>query len=75
MKSKALKASSSKSSKDDHTNDSDSCDEEDSDDEQMGLFVRIYNQYIRKNGVKHSYKILLNLEGNLHPLNMKTTKE
>ena len=54
MESKSLKASNSKSSKDEHTNDNDSCDEEDSDDELMGLFMRRYNRYIWKNNVKHS---------------------
>ncbi|XP_050918880.1 uncharacterized protein LOC127136357 [Lathyrus oleraceus] len=58
-KSVALKASSFKSS----TNDT--CESESSDDykdsnEDMGLFVRRYNRYLRKNEVQHSNKNLVN---------------
>src|SRR3954468_24580978 len=52
-KSIALKASSSKSSTKD-TCDSESSDEDESPDEDMGLFVRRYNKYLRKNEIKHS---------------------
>src|SRR4051812_21232477 len=52
-KSIALKASSSKSFTKD-TCDSESSDEEESQDEDMGLFVRRYNKYLRKNEIKHS---------------------
>lgn len=52
-KSVALVASSSKSS------DGDSSSDEDSDDEEMRLFVRRYNKFIRKNGIKHFDKNLM----------------
>ncbi|KAK2422441.1 gag-protease polyprotein [Trifolium repens] len=48
----ALKASKSKSKKVEHVESSSS--EDDSDDEEMGLFVRRYNRYVRKNGIRHS---------------------
>ncbi|WJX13358.1 hypothetical protein P8452_03754 [Trifolium repens] len=48
----ALKASKSKSKKVEHVESSSS--EDDSDDEEMRLFVRRYNRYVRKNGIKHS---------------------
>ncbi|KAK2422340.1 gag-protease polyprotein [Trifolium repens] len=48
----ALKASKSKSKKVEQVESSSS--EDDSDDEEMGLFVRCYNRYVRKNGIKHS---------------------
>src|SRR4051812_18490534 len=55
----ALQASISKTSKQEKE-DSDTIDEEDSHDEEMELFVRRYNKYIRKNGAKHSDKSLIN---------------
>ena len=48
----ALKASKSKSKKVEHVESSSS--EDNSDDEEMGLFVRRYNRYVRKNGIRHS---------------------
>ncbi|KAK2390489.1 putative mitochondrial protein [Trifolium repens] len=48
----ALKASKSKSKKVEQVESSSSAD--DSDDEEMGLFVRRYNRYVRKNGIRHS---------------------
>ncbi|KAK2370012.1 gag-protease polyprotein [Trifolium repens] len=48
----ALKASKSKSKKVEQVESSSS--EDDSDDEEMGLFVRRYNRYVRKNGIRHS---------------------
>ncbi|KAK2354182.1 gag-protease polyprotein [Trifolium repens] len=51
----ALKTSTSKSTKSkkvEHVESSSS--EDDSDDEEMGLFVRRYNRYMRKNGIRHS---------------------
>jgi hypothetical protein len=54
----ALVASSSKSSRKEQS-DNDSSSDKDSDDEEMGLFVRRYNRFIRKNGVKHSDKNLM----------------
>ncbi|KAK2402924.1 gag-protease polyprotein [Trifolium repens] len=51
----ALKASTSKSTKSkriEHVESSSS--EDDSDDEEMGLFVRRYNRYVKKNGIRHS---------------------
>ncbi|KAK2364611.1 cysteine-rich RECEPTOR kinase [Trifolium repens] len=48
----ALKASKSKSKKVEQVEISSS--EDDSDDEEMGLFVRRYNRYVRKNGIRHS---------------------
>jgi hypothetical protein len=48
----ALKASTSKSKKVEQVESSSS--EDDSDDEEMGLFVRRYNRYVRKNGIRHS---------------------
>ncbi|KAK2444675.1 gag-protease polyprotein [Trifolium repens] len=48
----ALKTSKSKSKKVEHVESSSS--EDDSDDEEMGLFVRRYNRYVRKNGIRHS---------------------
>ncbi|KAK2435416.1 gag-protease polyprotein [Trifolium repens] len=48
----ALKASKSKSKKVEQVESSSS--EDDSDDEEMGLFVRCYNRYVRKNGIRHS---------------------
>ena len=41
-------------------NDSDSSSDKDSDDEEMGLFVRRYNRFIRKNGIKNFDKNLIN---------------
>src|SRR3954470_2341235 len=58
-KSIALKASSSKTSIRE-LEDSDISDDEDSDEEEMGLFVRRYNKYLKKNGAKHSNKGLIN---------------
>src|SRR4051812_39401699 len=58
-KSNALKASSSKTSRQE-LEDSDTSNDEDSDDEKMGLFVRRYNKYLKKNGAKHSDKGLIN---------------
>src|SRR3954471_18369399 len=49
----SLKALSSKSSTKDACG-SESSDEGDSPDEDMGLFVRKYNRYLRKNEIKHS---------------------
>ncbi|KAK2422403.1 gag-protease polyprotein [Trifolium repens] len=48
----ALKASKSKSKKVEQVESSSS--EDDSDDEEMRLFVRRYNRYVRKNGIRHS---------------------
>ncbi|KAK2356902.1 gag-protease polyprotein [Trifolium repens] len=48
----ALKASKSKSKKVEKVESSSR--EDDSDDEEMGLFVRRYNRYVRKNGIRHS---------------------
>ncbi|KAK2416799.1 gag-protease polyprotein [Trifolium repens] len=48
----ALKASKSKSKKVEHVESSSS--EDDSDDEEMKLFVRRYNKYVRKKGIRHS---------------------
>src|SRR4051812_6657831 len=71
----ALKASSSKTSKQEQE-DSDTSDEEDTDDEEMGLFVRRHNKFIRKNGAKHSDKSLINYRSNsTSPNKMRTTKE
>ncbi|KAK2421404.1 gag-protease polyprotein [Trifolium repens] len=53
----ALKASKSKSKKVEHVESSSS--EDDSDDEEMGLFVRRYNRYVRKNGIRHSDENLI----------------
>lgn len=39
--------------------DGDSSSDKDSDDEEMGLFVRRYNKFIRNNGIKHSDKNLM----------------
>ncbi|KAK2430292.1 gag-protease polyprotein [Trifolium repens] len=50
-----LKISTSKSTKSkriEHVESSSS--EDDSDDEEMGLFVRRYNRYVKKNGIRHS---------------------
>ncbi|KAK2396415.1 gag-protease polyprotein [Trifolium repens] len=47
-----LKASKSKSKKVEQFESSSS--EDDSDDEEIGLFVRRYNRYVRKNGIRHS---------------------
>ena len=55
----ALKDLSSKSSTNDES-DCETSDDENSDDEDMGLFVKSYNRYIRKNRVKHFYKNLIN---------------
>src|SRR3954462_3113543 len=58
-KSIALKSSSSKTSSQE-LKDSDTSNYEDSDDEEMGMFVRRYNKYLKKNGAKHSNKGLIN---------------
>ncbi|XP_058721912.1 uncharacterized protein LOC131593431 [Vicia villosa] len=58
-KSIALKASSSKTLRQE-LEDSDTSDDEDSDDEEMELFVRRYHKYLKKNGAKHSDKGLIN---------------
>src|SRR3954471_12794027 len=57
-KSISIKASRSKSSTKD-TCDSESSDEDESPDEDMGLFVRRYNKYLRKNEIKHSENSLV----------------
>ncbi|XP_050897150.1 uncharacterized protein LOC127103967 [Lathyrus oleraceus] len=69
----ALKASSYKSS----TNDT--CESESSDDdkdmnEYMGLFVRRYNRYLRKNEVQHSDKNLVNYRGQSKFSNQEESK-
>jgi hypothetical protein len=53
-----LKASSSK----ENTSIKEDCDsnEDSSNEEEMGVFVRIYNRYVKKNGMKHSDKNLIN---------------
>ena len=65
-KSIALKALSSKSS----TNNScvsDSSDDDESSSEDMGLFVRKYHRYLRKNEVQHSDKNLINYRNQSKP--------
>ena len=57
-KSIALMTSSSNSSTKEQ-DDNGSTSDENSDDEEMGLFVRRYNRFIRKNGIKHSDKNLI----------------
>jgi hypothetical protein len=53
-----LKASSSK----ENSSIKEDCDsnEDSSNEEEMGVFVRIYNRYVKKNGMKHSDKNLIN---------------
>src|SRR3954466_6051918 len=54
-----LKASSSKTSRQE-LKDNETSNDEEYDDEDMGLFVRRYNKYLKKNGAKHSNKGLIN---------------
>jgi len=59
-KSIALKTSSSKSQAKEQSDYSSSDEEEEDKSEDMGLFVKRYNRYVRKNGIQHSEKNLVN---------------
>ena len=75
MKSKTLKAYSSKSSKEEQNKNNDSSDDEILDGEEMGLFVRKYNRYIQKNGVKHSDNNLMKFRRKSSPIKEENNKK
>lgn len=53
---------------------SDNSDEEASKKEEMSLFIRQYNRYLKKNKLKHSDKGLVNFKNN-HPLKKEHKKK